>query len=53
MRAQLRAILRASAVGNVRLLLPMISSLDELREVKRLLASTQDDLARRGLRLRR
>jgi phosphotransferase system enzyme I (PtsP) len=48
MRAQLRAILRASAVGNVRLLLPMISSLDELREVKRLLAATQDELARRG-----
>ncbi len=48
MRAQLRAILRASDVGNVRLLLPMISSLDELREVKRLLGATQDELARRG-----
>ena len=48
MRAQLRAILRASAVGNVRLLLPMISSLDELREVKQLLVATQDELARRG-----
>lgn len=48
MRAQLRAILRASDVGNVRLLLPMISSLDELRDVKRLLGATQDELARRG-----
>jgi phosphotransferase system enzyme I (PtsP) len=48
MRAQLRAILRASSVGNVRLLLPMISSLDELREVRRLLRATQDELARRG-----
>ena len=34
--------------GNVRLLLPMISSLDELRDVKRLLGATQDELARRG-----
>jgi phosphotransferase system enzyme I (PtsP) len=48
MRAQLRAILRASAVGNVRLLLPMISSLDELRAVKRLLRATQEELDRRG-----
>ncbi|RIL07282.1 MAG: phosphoenolpyruvate--protein phosphotransferase [Proteobacteria bacterium] len=48
MRAQLRAILRASAVGNVRLLLPMISAIDELREVRRLVHATQDELARRG-----
>jgi phosphotransferase system enzyme I (PtsP) len=49
MRAQLRAILRASAAGNVRLLIPMISSLDELREVRRLLYDTIDELARRGV----
>jgi phosphotransferase system enzyme I (PtsP) len=48
MRAQLRAILRASAVGNVRLLLPMISSLDELRDVRRVLRATQDELSRKG-----
>ena len=48
MAAQLRAILRASAVGNVRLLLPMISSLDELREVRRLLHETIDGLSRAG-----
>jgi phosphotransferase system enzyme I (PtsP) len=40
LRAQLRAILRASAAGNVRLLLPMISSLDELRQVRRILRET-------------
>ena len=34
-RAQLRAILRASAARNVRLLLPMISSLAELRRAQR------------------
>jgi phosphotransferase system enzyme I (PtsP) len=48
MRAQLRAILRASAAGNVRLLLPMISSLDELRAAKQIVRATQDELARRG-----
>src|SRR5262249_2255471 len=44
LRAQLRAILRASAVGNVRLLLPMISSLDELRQVRRILRETVAEL---------
>jgi phosphotransferase system, enzyme I, PtsP len=47
-RAQLRAILRASARGNVRLLLPMISGLDELREAKELIEETRIELAREG-----
>jgi phosphotransferase system enzyme I (PtsI) len=41
-RAQLRAILRASHAGNVRLLLPMISSVDELQRAKEIIAETQD-----------
>jgi phosphotransferase system enzyme I (PtsP) len=49
MRAQLRAILRASAAGNVRLLLPMISSIDELREVRRMVYDTIDELSRCGV----
>jgi phosphotransferase system enzyme I (PtsP) len=47
-RAQLRAILRASAVGNVRLLLPMISSLGELRRAQELVEGAKQELARRG-----
>ena len=44
-RAQLRAILRASTHGNVHLLLPMISSIGELRKVRKLLDETKAELA--------
>jgi len=48
-KAQLRAILRASAQGNVRLLLPMISNIEELREAKQLLEEARGQLDDRGL----
>ncbi len=48
-RSQLRAILRASAGGNVSLLLPMIASLEELRQAKRLVDETKQELARREI----
>jgi phosphotransferase system, enzyme I, PtsP len=48
-RAQLRAILRASAHRNVRLLLPMISSLLELRRARELIEGEKEALARRGV----
>jgi phosphotransferase system enzyme I (PtsP) len=47
-RAQLRAILRASAAGNVRLLFPLISSLGELRRARELLEEAMDQLRRVG-----
>jgi phosphotransferase system enzyme I (PtsP) len=47
-RAQLRAILRASAAGNVRLLFPLISSIDELRRARVLLEEAKEQLRRSG-----
>ena len=48
-RAQLRAVLRASAHGNVRLLIPMVSAIDELRRVKELVEEAKVELARAGV----
>jgi phosphotransferase system enzyme I (PtsP) len=48
-KAQLRAIYRASAVGNVRLMLPMITSIDELRSAKALIAESIQDLEWAGI----
>jgi phosphotransferase system enzyme I (PtsP) len=52
-RAQLRAILRASACGNVRLLLPMISSLGELRRARALVAEVEEEVRRGGAGIER
>ena len=47
-RPQLRAILRASAYGDVRMMIPMLSSLDETLRVVDLVKEVQTDLARKG-----
>lgn len=47
-RTQLRAILRASAYGPVRIVLPMLSHLGEVQQVRRLIHDTQRDLKREG-----
>jgi phosphocarrier protein FPr len=52
-RTQLRAILRAGAAQPVELLLPMIASLDELRETKALVAEVEAELVREGLPFRK
>ena len=43
-KTQLRAILRASVYGNIRLLFPMISGLQELLDAKDILAQVQTEL---------
>ena len=48
-KAQLRAMLRASVHGNVHIMFPMISGVDELRQVKVLFKEVQEDLDRRQI----
>jgi phosphotransferase system, enzyme I, PtsP len=48
-KVQLRAILRAAAHHDVRILFPMISSLEELRRARELLAEAQAELYKEGL----
>ncbi|MEX0978142.1 MAG: phosphoenolpyruvate--protein phosphotransferase [Pirellulales bacterium] len=43
-RTQLRAVLRASALGDVRLMFPLIATLLELRQAKMVLADVMEDL---------
>lgn len=47
-RTQLRAILRASALGDVRIMFPLITTLTEIRQAKMLLADVMEDLAEEG-----
>ena len=46
---QLRAILRASAYGNVKMMFPMISGLDELREAKWYVEKAKTALTQEGI----
>lgn len=48
-KTQLRAILRVGALGRVRLLIPMVSSLDEILKVKEILAEVKEELEREGV----
>jgi phosphotransferase system enzyme I (PtsI) len=48
-RTQLRAILRASAEGDVRVMFPLISTLTELRQAKSVVADLMEDLDEAGI----
>lgn len=48
-KTQLRAILRASIYGNVKILFPMISSLAEIKDAKKLLNETKQELLKEGI----
>ncbi len=45
-KTQLKALLKASVYGNLEIMLPMISNLDELIETKELIQQCQDELAK-------
>jgi phosphotransferase system enzyme I (PtsI) len=47
-KAQLRAILRASAGGNVKMMFPMISGLDEVRRGLQVVQECKEELRREG-----
>ena len=47
-KPQLRAILRAAAVGNLKLMFPMIADIEELRAAKEILEECQKELEREG-----
>jgi len=48
-RTQLRAFLRASAHGDVRLMLPLINEIDEVRRTRALLEEEEEKLRREGV----
>ena len=48
-KVQLRAIARASAYGKTRIMFPMISGIEEIREAKRIFCEVKDDLSARGI----
>jgi phosphotransferase system enzyme I (PtsI) len=48
-RTQLRAILRASVLGSARIMFPLISSLQDLRQAKMVVADTMEDLEEAGV----
>lgn len=49
LRTQLRAILRASAFGNVKILLPMIISVDEIKTVQGFIEDFKQELRNEGI----
>ena len=48
-KTQLRALLRASVEGRLSIMFPMISSLEELVEAKKILQMTKDELTSEGI----
>jgi phosphoenolpyruvate-protein phosphotransferase (PTS system enzyme I) len=48
-RTQLRAVLRASALGKVRIMFPLVSTLLEFRQAKMVLADVMEDLQEHNL----
>jgi len=52
-RIQLRAILRASVLGDIRIMFPMVSTIMEFRQAKMVLADAMEDLEEAGIAFNR
>ena len=48
-RPQLRALLRASAFGGIKIMIPMITCIDEIREAKALIEEIKNELDRKDI----
>ena len=48
-KTQLRALLRASAYGNISIMFPMIIAVDEVRKIKQILKEVKDELREQGI----
>ena len=52
-KAQLKGILRASAYGPLRILIPMVSGIEEVRRTKAILAECMEELSRKRINFNR
>ena len=48
-KVQLTALLRASAFGDIKIMLPLVTCLDEVRQARALVAECMEDLDQRGI----
>ena len=48
-KPQLRALLRASAFGNIRIMIPLVTCIDEFREAKALIEEIKKELDEKGI----
>ncbi|MCR5657103.1 MAG: phosphoenolpyruvate--protein phosphotransferase [Butyrivibrio sp.] len=49
-RTQLRAIIRASAFGKVKIMVPLVTTVDEIRSVKKIVEEIKSDLKSEGIK---